>query len=50
MAEITPTFKPFIDGTDVSPNQKEIVTAPLWSKSQASMFSIFTLNDKFVHI
>lgn len=42
MAEFTPTFKPFIDGTDVSPNQKEIVTAPLWSKSQASLFSIFT--------
>jgi hypothetical protein len=42
MADLTPTFKPFIDGSDVSPNQKEIVTAPLWSKSQASLFTIFT--------
>jgi len=42
MAEFTPTFKPFIDGTDISPNQKEIVTAPLWSDSQASLYSVFT--------
>ena len=49
MAEITPTFKPFIDGTDVSPNQKEIVTAPLWSKSQASLFSIFTSSAQSVN-
>jgi hypothetical protein len=42
MAEFTPIFKPFIDGTDVAPNQKEIVTAPLWSKSQASLYAIYT--------
>lgn len=42
MAQFTPTFKPFIDGSDISPNQKEIVTAPLWSKSQASLFTVFT--------
>lgn len=42
MADFTPTFKPFIDATDISPNQKEIVTAPLWSKSQASLFTVFT--------
>ena len=49
MAEFTPTFKPFIDGTDVSPNQKEVVTAPLWSKSQASLFSIFTSSAQSVN-
>lgn len=49
MAEFTPTFKPFIDGTDISPNQKEIVTAPLWSKSQASLFSIFTSSAQSVN-
>lgn len=49
MADFTPTFKPFIDGTDISPNQKEIVTAPLWSKSQASLFSIFTSSAQSVN-
>lgn len=38
----TPTFKSFIETTDVSPNQKEVVTAPLWSKSQANLTSMYT--------
>lgn len=42
MADFTPIFKPFIDGNDIAPNQKEIVTAPLWSKSQAALFTVFT--------
>ena len=36
------TFTPFVDDTDVSPNQKEVVSAPLWSKSQAALTTIFT--------
>lgn len=38
----TPTFKIFVDGTDVAPNQKEVVTAPLWSKNQSSLTAMFT--------
>jgi hypothetical protein len=36
------TFTPFVDDTDISPNQKEVVSAPLWSKSQAALTTIFT--------
>ena len=36
------TFSPFVDDIDVSPNQKEVVTAPLWSKNQAGLTDIFT--------
>ena len=36
------TFTPFLENTDVSPNQKEVVSAPLWSKSQASLIAIHT--------
>lgn len=36
------TYTPFVDDTDVSPNQKEVVTAPLWSKNQSSIFSLYT--------
>ena len=36
------TFTPFLEDTDVSPNQKEVVSAPLWSKSQASLIAIHT--------
>lgn len=42
MANFTPTFKPFEEGTDIASNQKELVTAPLWSKSQSSIYSIYT--------
>ncbi|WWT39514.1 hypothetical protein [Microcystis phage Mel-JY01] len=42
MANFTPSFKPFIDDLDVSPNQKEFVTAPLWSNSQTNLIQIFT--------
>ena len=42
MANLTPTFKPFIEGSDVAANQKEVVTAPLWSNSQAALFTVFT--------
>jgi hypothetical protein len=36
------TFTPFVDDVDVSPNQKEVVSAPLWSKSQAALTAIYT--------
>lgn len=36
------TFTPFVDDIDVSPNQKEVVSAPLWSKSQAALTAIYT--------
>lgn len=36
------TFTPFIEDIDVAPNQKEVVTAPLWSEAQASLFSFYT--------
>lgn len=36
------TFTPFVEDVDVAPNQKEVVTAPLWSKSQASLYSFYT--------
>jgi len=36
------TFTPFVDDIDISPNQKEVVSAPLWSNNQASLTGIFT--------
>jgi hypothetical protein len=36
------TFTPFVEDTDIAANQKEIVSAPLWSKSQASLTAIYT--------
>jgi len=36
------TFTPFVDDIDISPNQKEVVSAPLWSNNRASLTSIFT--------
>ena len=36
------TFTPFVDDIDVSPNQKEVLSAPLWSKSQAALTAIYT--------
>ena len=36
------TFTPFVDDTDIAPNQKEVVSAPLWSKSQAALTAVFT--------
>lgn len=36
------TFTPISEDTDVSANQKEVVTAPLWSKSQSSLNAIYT--------
>lgn len=36
------TFTPFVDDIDVSQNQKEVVSAPLWSKSQAALTAIYT--------
>jgi hypothetical protein len=36
------TFTPFVDDIDVAPNQKEVVSAPLWSKSQAALTAIYT--------
>lgn len=36
------TYKQFDDTTDVIYDQRELVTAPLWSNSQASLSAIFT--------
>lgn len=36
------TFTPFVDDTDVSPNQKEVVTAPLWSNAKSTLTAIYT--------
>lgn len=36
------TFTPFVDDTDVSPNQKEVVTAPLWSNAKSSLTALYT--------
>lgn len=35
-------FTPFVDDIDVSSGQKEVVTAPLWSNSQASIYQIYS--------
>lgn len=36
------TFTPFLDDTDVAENQKEVVSAPLWSNSKAVLTAVFT--------
>jgi hypothetical protein len=36
------TFTPFVDDIDISPNQKEVVSAPLWSNGRASLTAVFT--------
>lgn len=36
------TFTPFVDDIDIAPNQKEVVTAPLWSKNQAALTAVYT--------
>lgn len=43
------TFTPFVDDIDISPNQKEVLSAPLWSKSQAALTSIFTSSAQSVN-
>lgn len=35
-------FTPFVPDVDISDGQKEVVTAPLWSNSQASLYQIYT--------
>ena len=35
-------FTPFVEDTDIAPNQKELVTAPMWSKSTPTLLSVFT--------
>lgn len=35
-------FTPFVEDRDILGGQKEIITAPLWSDAQASLFRIFT--------
>lgn len=35
-------FTPFVPDVDVSDGQKEVVTAPLWSNSQASLYLVYT--------
>ena len=39
-------FTPFVDDIDVSDGQKEVVTAPLWSNSQASIYQIYTSSNQ----
>lgn len=36
------TYTPFVDDNDVSPNQKEVVTAPLWSSNKSSLTAMYT--------
>lgn len=36
------TFTPFLDDTDVAANQKEVVSAPLWSNSKAVLTAVYT--------
>lgn len=36
------TTTPFIEDTDILDGQREIITAPLWSNNQSSLFTIFT--------
>jgi len=36
------TFTPFNEDSDISVNQKEVLTAPLWSNSQSSLVTMFT--------
>lgn len=36
------TFTPFVEDTDISPNQKEVLSAPLWSENLANLTAIFT--------
>ena len=43
------TFTPFVDDIDVSANQKEVVTAPLWSKNQSALTAIFTSSFQSVN-
>lgn len=43
------TFTPFVDDIDISPNQKEVVSAPLWSKSQAALTAIYTSSAQSVN-
>lgn len=43
------TFTPFVDEIDISPNQKEVVSAPLWSKNQAALTSVFTSSAQSVN-
>lgn len=43
------TFTPFVDDTDVSQNQKEVVTAPLWSNAKATLTALFTSSAQSVN-
>lgn len=42
-------FTPFVDDIDVSDGQKEVVTAPLWSDNQASIYQVFTSSNQSVN-
>jgi len=35
-------FTPFVDDTDISKNQKEVLTAPLWSNSKSALWEFYT--------
>lgn len=43
------TFTPFLEDTDISQNQKEVLSAPLWSKSQAVLSGIYTSSAQSVN-
>lgn len=35
-------YTPFVPDVDISPSQKEVITAPLWSNEQSTLYKIFT--------
>lgn len=43
------TTTPFIQDTDILDGQKEIISSPLWSNSQASLYYIFTSSAQSVN-
>lgn len=43
------TFTPFVEDIDIAPNQKEVVSGPLWSKSQAALTAIHTSSAQSVN-
>lgn len=39
-------FTPFVPDIDKSEGQKEVITAPLWSNSQASLYHVYTSSNQ----
>jgi hypothetical protein len=40
------TFTPFVEDIDISQNQKEVVTAPIWSEQQSALYAIYTSSQQ----